>query len=342
QDLFVVGDPRQAVYAWNGADPTLLDRIETILPGTTVVRLDDNHRSTPQVLQAARGVLGDHDATGTTATPETPDGPAPLVGVYDDEEAEAAAAVRWLRLAHGPGRAWSHMAVLARTARRLDAVAAALERAGIPHRRAGAPAVAGSPDVLRALRRVGPGAPLRSALTDAAEAAGGRTLPSALGRLADEYALEDPEPTAGAFLSWLAATVGTVEDDPPADGGDGEGDAWPRRGGEVVLSTFHRAKGLEWPVVAIVGLEDGTCPIAYASGAEAIAEERRLLYVAVTRAEVELWCSWAARRTIGGTERECTRSPFLDAVATMQPAVPTRAEVSARVAELRSRLSATG
>jgi DNA helicase-2/ATP-dependent DNA helicase PcrA len=342
-DLFVVGDPRQAVYAWNGADPTLLERIEVLLPGTTVLPLDDNHRSTPQVLGTARAVL---PGATTVAAADMPDGPAPALGAFDDEVAEAAAAVRWLRLAHGPGRAWSHMAVLARTARRLDEVAAALARAAVPHRRLGAPAPASSPgsaEVLRSLRRARGSVPLRAALTDATEAVGAGTIPSALARMADEYALEDPEPTVGAFVSWIAATVGTVEDDPRPDGPDeGDGADAFQRGGHVVLSTFHRAKGLEWPVVAIVGLEDGTCPIAYASGTDALEEERRLLYVAVTRAEEELWCSWATRRTVGGIERTCSRSSFLDDVGTAPPSRPSSTEVTARVAELRSRLAAAG
>ena len=109
-----------------------------------------------------------------------------------------------------------------------------------------------------------------------------------------------------------------------------------------MLSTFHRAKGLEWPVVAIVGLEDGTCPIAYASAPDALEEERRLLYVAVTRAEEELWCSWATRRTVAGAQRASARSPFLEGIEAARSPLPSRTEVSERVAELRSRLAAAG
>ena len=282
-DLFVVGDPRQAVYGWNGADPTLLDRLPELLPGTTVLRLDANHRSTPQVIAAARSVLdplamgpGAANAAaappadgGTTVGRGRPDGPGPTVTGFDDDQAEAEAVARWLRVMHRPGRPWSHLAVLARTNGRLGPVAAALTGAGIPFRVGPAPrtgaALAGA---VRALRAMPAGRPLRSALADLSlgelppggDRAGARSgpagggIPGVLSRLADEHAVEEPGSTVGAFLAWLAATAG----DAALAEADPEGDA-------VELSTFHRAKGLEWPAVALVGLEDGLVPIAYAT-----------------------------------------------------------------------------
>ena len=84
----------------------------------------------------------------------------------------------------------------------------------------------------------------------------------------------------------------------------------------VELATFHRAKGLEWTAVNVVGLEDGFVPIVYAQSAEAQAEERRLLYVAITRASMHLHCSWAHRRTLPtGRQVERQPSPWLSAVA---------------------------
>src|SRR5205814_10221055 len=101
--------------------------------------------------------------------------------------------------------------------------------------------------------------------------------------LAREHASVDTDASLESFLAWLRATVG--------------GDA-PVRGGDLVeLATFHAAKGLEWPVVFVAGLERGLVPIAQAETPDARAEERRLLYVAVTRAQRELHCSWAERRT---------------------------------------------
>jgi DNA helicase II / ATP-dependent DNA helicase PcrA len=314
-DLFVVGDPRQAIYAWNGADPTLLDHLPELLPGTTVLRLDDNHMSTPQVVGAARAVLGADPGQASR-----PDGTSPVVDGFDDDDEEAAAVARWLRSAHRPGRPWSHLAVLARTNARLDPVARALERAGIPHRVGGAAKeAADARSALAELRRAPKARHLRSALAELVvtrQAAGpdeaqssenddapapDRGLPPALAQLADEHALEFPDATVGEFLDWVTA------------GGDGAMELDARDG--VELSTFHRAKGLEWPAVALIGLEEGMVPIAYATTPDARAEERRLLYVALTRAEDELWCSWARTRRVGDRTWGCDPSPFLAAVA---------------------------
>jgi DNA helicase-2/ATP-dependent DNA helicase PcrA len=340
-DLFVVGDPRQAIYAWNGADPTLLDRLPELMPGTTVLRLDDNHRSTPQVVEAARAVLGADPGQASR-----PDGPSPVVEGFDDDDVEAAAVTRWLRRAHRPGRPWSHLAVLARTNARLDPIARALERAGIPHRLGGgAKEAADARRALAELRRAPKTRHLRSALAelvltsqarrdeeaqaseDGATATAEGGLPRALAQLADEHALEFPDATVGDFLDWVVA------------GGDGAMELDPPDG--VELSTFHRAKGLEWPAVAVVGLEDGMVPIAYATTPQAVAEERRLLYVALTRAEDELWCSWARTRRVGERTWRCDPSPLLAAVAEAsrdRSPAPDACQLSSRIASLRTML----
>jgi DNA helicase-2/ATP-dependent DNA helicase PcrA len=345
RDLFVVGDPRQAIYAWNGADPTLLDRVADLLPGTTVLRLDDNHRSTPQVMGAAQAVLGSDPGQASR-----PDGPCPVIEGFDDDDAEAAAVARWLRRAHRPGRPWAHLAVLARTNSRLDPIARALARAGIPHRIAGgARQAAEARAALGELRRMPKTRHLRSALAELvvtrqsrgsdAEAGTGRDdgpgpevgLPLALARLADEHAVEAPDATVGEFLEWVVAGG---DSDMELDAVDG-----------VDLSTFHRAKGLEWPAVAVVGLEDGMVPIAYATTPGALAEERRLLYVALTRAEDELWCSWAGLRRVGDRTWRCDPSPLLAAVeranGEVEPA-PDARQLASRVASLRTRLPHAG
>ena len=118
----------------------------------------------------------------------------------------------------------------------------------------------------------------------------------------------------------------------------------PANRDRVVLTTFHRAKGLQWPTVLVVGLGAGLMPIASAQTPAAVEEERRLLYVALTRSEDELWCSWfAAGDDDGARGREPSPwlAPIERTIADLEEeAAPTAAtEVSARVAELRRRLA---
>ena len=164
------------------------------------------------------------------------------------------------------------------------------------------------PEVRQALnevRRAPLTSPLSPAIADleemAAEAEGdrGQRL-EGLVRLAREHSALDQAATIDSFFAWLRATVG--------------GDEPTNHGDVVELATFHAAKGLEWPVVFVVGLERGLVPIAQADTPAARAEERRLLYVAVTRAEQELHCSWAERRTFGARTLTRTPSAYLPAV----------------------------
>lgn len=347
-DLCVVGDPRQAIYAWNGSDPSLLEKLPSLVGGIEVVRLDVNHRSSPQVVRAASAVLSSAPRPPEGAVPlpcaspaegtQRADGSVPVVRGFDDETSEALAVSRWLRTTRRPGHPWRQLVVLARTNARLGAVSEALTRSGIPWRRAGAgddPALAA---VVRSLRAMAQAAPLRAALVDVLSEVGGGPsttgdildeLASRLGELAEEHAADEARPDVGSFISWLAANR-------PDAGGD-DADA-------VVLATFHQAKGLEWPAVAVIGLEEGTLPIAYAADPAALAEERRLLYVALTRAEEHLWCSWAASAGHGARRRRRGPSRFLAplrvAVDELKPIEPEAARP--RVAELRKRLAGVG
>lgn len=300
-DLFVVGDPNQAIYSWNGSDPTLMLRLPELLPGTTVLSLGDNHRCTPQVVAAATAVLGtgphrpvmtatpapagrptglptpQRDQFGSTPGSARPDGPFPAVHGFDDDGAEAAAVVRWLRLVHPPGGRWSNLAVLARSHARLAATAAALARAGIPHR-------------LGERARTTLASPMPT--TNDAEPDDEAVPPGG-----SDGGTPTPGPGAGADRAAPGQDVPDHEDD------------------AVALLTFHQAKGLEWDAVAVVGLETGTVPVAYARSPEAEAEERRLLYVALTRASRHLWCSWGAQRVATPRHRPAQASPWLAAVA---------------------------
>ncbi len=287
-DLFVVGDPNQSVYGFNGADPTLLDRLPEILRGTKVIRLDENHRCTPQVVAVATAVLREGGGAGEVVPPRSTrvDGPVPKVVSHATEAEEAAWAAARAKMSRTPGRRWSSIAVLTRTNAQLATVQAAMDDARVPSRIAGAD--------------LGPASDLR--------AESGRR---------------------------------SGEDDAPEAGPD---DAEDRD--RVVLTTFHRAKGLQWPTVMVLGMREGLMPIASAQTAAAVEEELRLLYVALTRSEEELWCSWpehfGAESSTGPARGPSPwLAPIERAIAELEKeAAPTAAdEVSTHVAELRRRLA---
>jgi len=286
-DLFTVGDPHQAVYGWNGADPSLLTELATLMPGTRVLRLDDNHRSSPQIVRTAASVLETGDGVPRS---RRPDGPVPRLSAHGDEDAEADWVATQVWLSHRPGRRWEHIAILARTNAQLRPIGAALDRQRIPWRHAGSD--------------VGPASDLDR----------------------EDSAVTDP-------LDQDQTRVRPTRPDNVND--------------EVVLSTFHRAKGLQWPAVFVIGLSDAFVPIPAARTAPARAEERRLLYVALSRAEDELWCSWARETGDGERRSESGPSPWL---ADMEAALrllelesrPTDpAAVAHHVAKLRALVTAS-
>jgi DNA helicase-2/ATP-dependent DNA helicase PcrA len=304
RDLCVVGDPNQGIFSWNGADVRLLTDFPRRFPGATVVRLDDNYRSSPEILAVANTVLG-RDARLRAHRPAAA---LPTVTCHPSDREEAHAVARALRGRH-PGAPWSHQAVLARTNAQLVLFEEALRAAQIPYRVKGKGAFLDQPEIRQALtdlRRQPAATPLLSAIVDIDELLAERDTGAgreqhdaleALVRLAREHAASDPDATVASFGARLAATV--------------RGDQPDRAGDAVTLATFHAAKGLEWPVVFVTGLERGLVPIGHAESPEERAEERRLLYVAVTRAERELHCSWAERRTFGDRARTRTPSPWL-------------------------------
>ncbi len=312
-DLCVVGDPQQAIYGWNGADGRWLGDFTAHHPGATVVHLRRSHRSTPQIVGLGHTVLTGSGEGGPVAS--RPDGAPPRAVAFADAEAEAAGVAGIVRDVRPPGGRWRAIAVLARTNAQLQPVAAALTRAGIPHRRRSGPiddpATAAALVELRSV--TGPGS-LRAWLEDTLGGAGWTDLTDDPDEDLDEEAGGGTVGGAGRPAPALpAAFVRAAEDllgqDPAADGPTLR--AWLISGGSdglavdedaVALSTFHAAKGLEWPTVVVIGLVPGLVPHAGARTPVARDEERRLLHVAVTRAEREVVLTWF------GAER----SPYLD------------------------------
>jgi DNA helicase-2/ATP-dependent DNA helicase PcrA len=328
-DLFLVGDPNQAIYGWNGADPGLLSELAG-RSETSVIELTDNYRSSPQVLKLAGATL----APGATPlTAHRGNGPAPTITSYPTDHSEAEGIADAVVEARGFGQAWSDQAILVRTNAQLVPIEQALTDRGIPCRLRSGPGPLGSAEVRRELKAIGrDGIDLVGCLEELderlSELGRDRTRLSverydnlaALSRVIHEYLTLDPRPTGPGLLAWVDTLQrGDV---------DGESDG-------VDLATFHGAKGLEWPVVHIAGLEDGFVPIAYATTDAQQAEERRLLYVALTRAQEELHLSWAMERVFGTTATKRQPSPALERLAaaaadigpTSRPTVDWRAGI---------------
>lgn len=321
--LVVVGDPNQAIYGWNGAEPELLERIGDHLPGTAVLRLRTNFRSTPEILGAAARVLGVDPQPAAR-----PPGEEPTIRVLDGHD-EAIAIARSVRGAHKPGAPWRHQAILARTNAQLPAVRAALEHSGIPTRSRGDGALLRRPEVMELLDTWDASMRLSDALSEAAHDPPDRA----------EGLSEERQMMLRAFLdvarghlelerrATVADFVASLRSDDRV-GGVHDG---------VELATFHAAKGLEWPIVHLIGVEDGYVPIAHARGAAARAEERRLLYVAATRAERELHVSWSRTREVGESVVERSPSPWIEAFRGAPAPLP---DDRPSIANLRAKIAA--
>ena len=317
-DLCVVGDPHQTIYSFTGASPSYLVEFSKRFPGATVVRLVRDYRSTEQVVAVANRLMPDAKLVAQAGS-----GPEPSVDGHDDEPAEAAAVARRIARLAADGVPLREIAVLYRVNAQSEVYEAALAAADIPYVVRGGERFFDRAEVKEGIHRI------RAAQRAANPPEG--ALPEIVAELLDVVA----EPPAGrqARERWesLRAIVGLAEETPDASleqfveelARRAESQHAPPVEG-VTLASLHAAKGLEWDAVFLVGLVDGTLPINHATTPAQVEEEKRLLYVGITRARRHLAMSWAAARAAGG-RRSRKRSRFLDAFAPA-PATPVRAK----------------
>jgi DNA helicase-2/ATP-dependent DNA helicase PcrA len=344
-DLTVVGDASQTIYSFTGASATHLIEFPRRHRGATVVRLVRDYRSTPQVVGLANAVI--RQARGAEArlrlelVGQRPSGPEPDISVLPDEPAEAAAVAKRCAALIGGGTPAREIAVLFRTNAQSEAYEGALAEAGVPYVVHGAERFFERPEVRQAMvalrgatRSTPPETTLPDAVTMALEAVGWRPNEpppggaarerwealAALAGLADEIG-----GTLEEFCAELARRA-AAQHAPTVDG--------------VTLASLHSAKGLEWDAVFLVGLAEGTLPTVYAKTPEALEEERRLLYVGITRARQWLWLSYASARAPGGRQRRPSR--FLPAAERVEPAGrrggPAKAPVRRRAVTISCRV----
>lgn len=333
----VVGDASQTIYSFTGATPEYLLGFPDRHPHSTVVRLVRDYRSTPQVVALANALLNEAP-TDTAAQRRTararvelvaqrPPGPAVEYDEYPDETAEAEGVAKRIKRLIESGLRPAGIAVLFRINAQSEVYEQAFTDAGVPYvvrgterffdraevrqavllLRGGARADAG-PDPL-ALPEAVRGVLAGIGLSSTPPPGSGRQREAweslaALANLSDEYAAAHPEAGLAEFVRELEERA-ALQHAPTVDG--------------VTLASLHSAKGLEWDAVLLVGLTEGLLPISYAETPDQVEEERRLLYVGVTRARRLLALSWALARTPGGRANR-RPSRFLDALRDAQAA----------------------
>ena len=329
-ELCVVGDASQTIYSFTGASPKHLLGFKAQYPDANVVKLVRDYRSTPQVVKLANDLLASRRSGGPAAdaawaaplqlVAQRNPGPQPQFTECTDDEAEAATVAGKIRTLLDDGVPASEIAVLFRTNGQSEAYEQALASAGIGYQLRGGERFFARKEVRDAILQ------LRAATRAVSE-----SEPQPLGQLVRDIVASlgytDAAPHSGGALRerWesLAALVALADElaqnrGPQFGLADFVNELQERSVAQhaptvqgVTLASLHAAKGLEWDAVFLVGLSEGLMPISFADTPAAVDEERRLLYVGITRAREHLSLSWSTARTPGG---RANRKPsrFLD------------------------------
>ena len=282
-ELCAVGDDYQSIYAFTGASPEHLLAMPSRFPHAQVIRLEDNYRSTPEVLEFANRLVPRLGGAEKVLRATRAEGPEPVTRSFSTPELEAAFVVERIRELNGQGAPHEEMAILFRTNARSADYEEALSEAGIPSQGAALLARDAAKQLLKALR----GRPVSDVPKIAREQGLLDVIPDRLGerevtrqndlarlvRLAADYG----EGSSAEFVAYLEEHFGS------------------HAGRGVHLLTYHRAKGLEFEAVFLPRLEERELPSKLSKTADALAEERRLLYVGLTRAKRHLAVTWSGK-----------------------------------------------
>ena len=311
-NICAIGDPDQAIYSFRGADVRFFSEFQRDFPTAQVVRLTRNYRSDQNIVRFSAQVM----ATSAQHSVPVLDNAPNLITVHEapTEQAEAEFIVQALEHtlgghsffsidsgrsadAEGQDVSFSDFAVLYRTEGQAVALVTALQRSGMPFQKRSHSRLLDHPGVSALIEQLR-AQPYAGAVGEQLQAAHEQ-----LGHQAEAYELLKPLAEAcgkdsQGFLSALAL--------------ESQIDSWDPRADRISLLTLHAAKGLEFPVVFIVGCEDGLLPLRWGATAQAdLDEERRVFYVGVTRAKTKLYLCRARKRRWWGTIRELPPSPYL-------------------------------
>jgi DNA helicase II / ATP-dependent DNA helicase PcrA len=328
-DLTVVGDANQTIYSFTGATPGYLLDFSRRFPDASVVRLERDYRSTPQVVSLANRVIA--AARGRMAgsklhlVGQREAGPEPSFSEHSDEVAEATAVAKAIKRLIESGTAASEIAVLYRINAQSEVYEEALTGAGVAFQVRGGEGFFSRQEIRQALLAL-------QRASERGPADDGQEVAVVVRGLLEPLGLTaEPPPGTQARERWeaLAALAELVDEElaarPTLDLRALVAELRQRADSRhppvvqgVTLASLHAAKGLEWDAVFLVGLADGTLPISHALAhgpdSEPVEEERRLFYVGITRARVHLALSWALARAPGGRQGR-RPSRFLNGVA---------------------------
>ncbi len=319
-DLCVVGDAAQTIYTFAGARASYLLDFRTEFKRARTIRLERNYRSTPQIVRMANTVLdganGRTRETRLTLVSQREPGPPPIVESFADDPAEADGIAERIDALITEGRRAYDVAILFRTNSQSEAFEQALTARGIGYLVRGGDRFFQRQEVrramvaLRAATRVEQLDPARAVRDVLSQQGWSEQAPETTGAIRDRW---DSLNALVGLTDTVTARPGTTMADVVRELEErAEAQAAPVVDG-VTLASVHAAKGLEWPVVFVVGASDGLLPISMANTPAEIEEERRLFYVALTRAKDLLTVSWSAARTPGARgSRKASR--FLDGV----------------------------
>lgn len=305
RDVCVVGDAAQTIYSFAGATDAYLRDFPTRFPGATQVRLVRDYRSTQPIVALANAVLASSGVRDGLLVSQVGAGPDPVIRAFDDEVAEASAVAEHVAALVDGGLAPENIAILVRINALMPAFEEALADLGLPIVLRGGERFFDRSEVREAITRLR-GVARSEAGSDAALADRAASILSAMG-----WSPEAPRTTGAVRERW--ESLASLVDLARAHGEQG-GDlasliaeldrraaaqhAPVARG--ITLATIHAAKGLEWDAVIVAGCAEGSLPHAQATTAEQVSEERRLFYVAITRARRDLLITWSRARQPGG------------------------------------------
>ena len=310
QDVCVVGDASQTIYSFAGASADYLLGFPARYREATIVRLEQNYRSTQHIVHSANRLMRARPGALTLhAAVEQPGTAAPTIDVYPSEIAEARAIGQRIAEQIAAGTRPQDIAVLYRINVQAAAIESALGDSGVTVQLRGGTRFFDLQEVKQALMM------LKGAVVAGAKEPLFKTVSDVLRSLG--WTQDPPEIRGAVRDRWesLNAIMGLAEASLPGTTLRGFVDELNERSAAqheptlsaVTLATLHSAKGLEWDTVYVVGLSEGYVPITYAKTAEALDEERRLLYVGITRARRRLHLSWARTTTGRGQERKPSR-----------------------------------